>query len=288
MRDLLRPGALARRVLERLPTALEELRDLARTLNVKPPELLSTAIVEDYAGLGTRLAPYVQDASVFLTGMLHQGARILFEGAQGTQLDVDHGTYPYVTSSNTVAGNAAVGSGLGPTAIHSVLGVTKAYSTRVGAGPFPTELIGDLGEQLRQRGAEFGATTGRPRRCGWLDALVLRHAVRVNGLTSLAVTKLDVLAGLPSVRIATAYRLGERTVHELPGDLEDLEAAMPVYEDLPGWSDFGVVDGPGALPAAAQGFLKRVEELCGIPVSGVSVGPDRRQTFFPRDPFEKP
>ncbi|MBI5545360.1 MAG: adenylosuccinate synthase [Deltaproteobacteria bacterium] len=286
MRDLLDRTRLSRHVLERLPSAEEELRGLARQLGVEAPAMDSTAIVEDYAALGARLVRHVADASLFLAEALRQRRVLLFEGAQGTLLDVDHGTYPYVTSSNSVAGNAAVGSGVGPTALHAVAGVSKAYTTRVGAGPFPTELKDELGEHLRQAGHEFGSTTGRPRRCGWLDALVLRHAARVNGLGSLMITKLDVLRGLPLVRIAIAYRIGERVVHEFPGQLEDLAAAEPVYEDLPGWTeDLSHVSRVEDLPPTVRGYLKRIEQLCEVPVSCLSVGAERSQTLFTFDPF---
>jgi adenylosuccinate synthase len=283
-----RHGALARRVLERLPSAVEELKRLGQVIGQDPPEMLATAVTDHYLALGKRLERYVADGSLFLDRALKSGKLVLFEGAQGTLLDVDHGTYPFVTSSNTVAGNAAVGCGVGPTAIGAVLGVTKAYTTRVGAGPFPTELKDELGERLRQAGGEFGATTGRPRRCGWLDALILRYAARTNGLTSLALTKLDVLTGLPSVRIATSYRIGGRRVTELSLDLEDLEAAEPVYEELPGWTEsVASAKSLGELPKTVRQFVARIEEMIGIPVSCISLGPDRSETLFPRDPFER-
>jgi adenylosuccinate synthase len=286
MRDLLRPMALSRRVLERLPEVERELTYLTTRLGMPPPELLASAIADDYAALGARLRPYVRDASTFLDSAIRAGSTVLFEGAQGTLLDVDHGTYPFVTSSNCVAGNAAVGTGLGPRAIGAVLGVSKAYTTRVGAGPFPTELKDEIGERIRRVGNEFGATTGRPRRCGWLDALVLRYAVRVNSLSSLALTKLDVLAGMPSVRIATAYRLGNGTVTELPGGLDDLETAEPIYEELPGWEGpLSSLERFEDLPATAQAFVRRVEVLTGVPVALVSSGAEREQLVFRRDPF---
>ncbi len=286
MRDLLRPQVLSRRVLERLPEVEVELGQLSQRVGTPPPELLATAITADYLALGQKLSAYVRDASTYLDGAMRAGKKVLFEGAQGTLLDVDHGTYPYVTSSNCVAGNAAVGTGVGPTAIGAVLGVTKAYTTRVGAGPFPTELKDSLGERLRAAGGEFGATTGRPRRCGWLDALVLRYAVRVNGITSLALTKLDVLAGLPMVRIAVSYRIAGAEVAQLPSDVDDLEAAVPVYEDLPGWEGpLGELSRFEDLPANAQAFVQRIEALAGVPVSVVSSGAGREQMLVRRDPF---
>ncbi len=286
MRDLVSRARLSRCVLERLPEIERELAALAAAVGEKPPELLPSAIVEEGARLGERLAGYVKDASVFLFDAVKAGRKILFEGAQGTLLDVDHGTYPYVTSSNCVAANAAIGAGIGPGCLDEIWGIAKAYTTRVGAGPFPTELHDALGERLRQEGAEFGATTGRPRRCGWIDAVVLRHAARVNGLTGIALTKLDVLSGLPTLKIAVAYKIGDRTVRELPGDAEELAAAVPVYEELPGWSEpLTAVRSPGDLPAAVKTYVKRIEELVEVPVKCFSVGADRAQTMLLDDPF---
>jgi adenylosuccinate synthase len=195
-------------------------------------------------------------------------------------LDVDHGTYPFVTSSHATAGGAATGSGLAPRYIDEVIGVTKAYTTRVGLGPFPTELTGAEGDALRDQGGEFGATTGRPRRCGWLDALALRHAARVNGLDALAVTKLDVLSGLETVYIATCYRVGEEIVTEFPGRLDLLERAVPVYEEHPGWSEnLTAARTVEDLPEAARRYLHRIEEIADVPVSLISVGQSREQTI---------
>src|SRR5690349_4943415 len=204
VRDLLKAERLRKRIDERLPGVRDELRELCRAANEQPSELDAQKLQEEIAALGERLRPHVSDVSLFLAGQVQRGARILFEGAQGTLLDVDHGTYPFVTSSNCVAGNAAVGSGLGPTTIDKVMGISKAYTTRVGGGPFPTELNDEIGERLRKIGDEYGATTGRPRRCGWLDSVVLRYSARVNGLWGLALTKLDVLSGLPELKICTA------------------------------------------------------------------------------------
>ncbi len=207
VRDLLDAARLQRKVEERLTAALDELRLLAGRAGTELPSLDAGAIAREYAAFGVRLRPHVRDASLYLHGEARAGARILFEGAQGTLLDVDHGTYPFVTSSNCVAGNAAVGSGLGPTAIDGVVGISKAYTTRVGGGPFPTELKDALGDRLRKVGDEFGSVTGRPRRCGWLDGVVLRYAARVNGLSGLALTKLDVLSGLKELQLCTSYAL---------------------------------------------------------------------------------
>jgi adenylosuccinate synthase len=283
IRDLLDPARLARKVKERLPSACEELKRLGAAC-----DLDEGAIVKRYGELGQRIAIYAKDTSLWLDGALKAGKQLLFEGAQGTMLDVDHGTYPFVTSSNTVAGNAVIGCGLGPKAVNYVLGISKAYSTRVGGGPYPTELKDALGEKIRQIGGEFGATTGRPRRTGWIDALALRYAKRVNGLDSIAITKLDVLTGLETVKIAVAYKMNGKTLTEMPTDLEDLERCEAVYEELPGWTE--KVDHLRTwndLPANARAFLKRIEELVGVPVSGVSVGPDRGETILRENPFKR-
>jgi adenylosuccinate synthase len=235
---------------------------------------------------GRRLEPYVDHTERLLDHGLRDGKNVLFEGAQGTFLDIDHGTYPYVTSSNSVAGAACTGGGIGPTQIDRVLGITKAYTTRVGGGPFPTELTGRLGKRLREVGAEFGATTGRPRRCGWLDAVMLREAATVNGLTGLAVNKLDVLTGLDEVRIATAYRIDGKLTEEFPMTLGEVERAEPVYEGLSGWNDdISAVRRFEALPDAARGYIERIEVLTGIPVDLISVGPGRDETIARRLPF---
>ncbi len=286
VRDLLEADKLRRRVRERLTAVRDELTRLAKAAKVEDPDLDEGTIVGEYAAYGARLREFVGDGSLFLSEQVRKGARILFEGAQGTLLDVDHGTYPYVTSSNCVAGNAAVGSGLGPTAIDRVMGISKAYTTRVGGGPFPTELDNELGERLRKVGDEFGATTGRPRRCGWLDTVVLRYAARVNGLWGIALTKLDVLSGLESVRICTAYELDGQTVTEFPLDLDDLSRVKPVYEELAGWgkklSGARTLDD---LPEAALRYVRRVEEISGVPVVCVSVGADRGETILMSNPF---
>jgi len=286
MRDLLDIERLRRRVKERLPSALEEISHVARTAKAPEPLMEAEAIVSEYAVLGTRLKDFVGDGSLFLSEHARKGTRILFEGAQGTLLDVDHGTYPYVTSSNTVAGNAAVGSGIGPTAIDRVMGITKAYTTRVGGGPFPTELNDETGERLRKVGDEFGATTGRPRRCGWLDTVVLRYASRVNGLWGLALTKLDVLSGLDTLKICTAYELDGRRMTELPGELEDLSRVTPIYEELPGWEKpLASCRTLEDLPPTALRYVRRVEEMVGVPVVCISVGAERGETILLSNPF---
>jgi adenylosuccinate synthase len=271
-------GDLLRRTIEEKNTYLSAM--------LKEQTLDVDAIHHEYEALRHRLNPYVCDTAVYLHAALGDGKRVLLEGGQGTMLDVDHGTYPFVTSSNTVAANAATGTGVGPTAIDEVIGIAKAYSTRVGGGPYPTEQKGPVGEELRRIGQEFGATTGRPRRTGWFDAVAMRYAARVNGLDGLAIMKLDVLSGFPELKVAVAYRLDGKTIEEMPGDPEDLERCEPVYESLPGWSEplRGIRTWDG-LPASARTYLKRLEVLTGVPVMAVSVGPDREETILLRNPF---
>jgi adenylosuccinate synthase len=215
------------------------------------------------------------------------GNRLLFEGAQGALLDVDHGTYPYVTSSNTVAGAAAAGAGVAPQRLDYVLGITKAYATRVGSGPFPTELLDATGDQLRARGKEFGSVTGRPRRCGWFDGAALRRSVQLNGTTGLCITKLDVLDGLPTVRLCTGYRFDGTTTDILPFGADEVARCEPVYEDFQGWqeSTLGVRDWD-VLPKQARRYLERLSEVVGVRLDLVSTGPDREQTIVLRHPFD--
>jgi len=283
IRDLLDEQRLARKVKERSLAARDELQRLGAAASWKDEE-----VVARYADLGRKLKPYARDAALWLHRALQEGKSALFEGAQGTLLDVDHGTYPFVTSSNTVAGNAACGSGVGPTAIDTVIGVTKAYSTRVGGGPYPSELKDETGERLRKVGNEFGATTGRPRRTGWIDALALRYAARVNGLDGLAVTKLDVLTGFPEVKIAVKYRRGGETFDEMPGDLETLEQCQAIYESMPGWTER--LDGARRwedLPRNTRAYVDRVAQIVGVKVMAVSVGADRDETIILENPFRK-
>lgn len=244
------------------------------------------AILEEFLPYAEALRPHVANVSVVINEAVKNGENILFEGAQGTHLDIDHGTYPYVTSSNTVAGNACCGAGIGPTQIHSTIGIVKAYTTRVGRGPFPTELEDEIGDLIQKRGAEFGATTGRRRRCGWLDTVVLRNAARLNSLNGLAVTKLDILSGLETLKIATAYQYGNDRLVEFPPAVRVLEACDPVYEELPGWSeDISAAQEMEDLPDNARAYLKRIEELVEIPIQIVSVGPGRQETMVLEDPF---
>jgi adenylosuccinate synthase len=245
-------------------------------------------VIDSTLKLGERIRPMVADVSYLLDQAMKKGQRLLFEGAQGSLLDVDHGTYPYVTSSNTVAAAAAVGSGVGPQHLNYVLGITKAYTTRVGSGPFPTELTEDIGEQLRQRGQEFGSVTGRPRRCGWFDAAALRRAVQLNGATGLCITKLDVLDGLPTVRLCTGYRYEGRIVDILPFGADAVARCEPVYQDFPGWSKstFGM-RAWSDLPSGAQGYLSALSELAEVPIDLVSTGPERDQTIVLHHPFSE-
>jgi len=238
------------------------------------------AVMRALAEAWTRIQPWVTDVSLFLAQAQAAGRAILFEGAQGTMLDIDHGTYPYVTSSSATVGGVCTGLGVGPRAIGAVLGVAKAYTTRVGEGPLPTEIHGPLGEKLRESGQEFGAVTGRPRRCGWFDAVAVRYAVRVNGLDALAVTKLDVLDELDEIPICTAYRCRGRLLTEFPGDLAQVSAAEPVYETLPGWSrPTSGIRRFDDLPAEARRYLTRLEELTGVPIAIVSTGSAREDTI---------
>jgi len=244
------------------------------------------AIERQYTEFAKRLAPYVSNVSVVLQKAGRAGQRVLFEGAQGTHLDIDHGTYPFVTSSNTVSGNACGGSGVGPKDIDGVIGIVKAYTTRVGAGPFPSELFDETGDLIQKTGAEFGATTGRRRRCGWLDTVILNNAVRLNGLTGLAITKLDVLGELDEIKICTAYELNGQTIDAFPANLNHLAACKPVYETLPGWhQDIREIRRAEELPENARAYLARIETLSGVPIQMISVGPGRDETIVIENPF---
>jgi adenylosuccinate synthase len=241
-------------------------------------------VLEQLLAYGERLRPWVRDVSLMLNEAIRAGRSILFEGAQGTLLDIDHGTYPYVTSSNASIGGVCTGLGLGPQAIAGVMGVAKAYTTRVGEGPLPSELSGELGNRLRDSGNEYGAVTGRPRRCGWYDAVAVRYAVRVNGLDALALTKLDVLDGLERIEICTAYRCGSRTLTEFPSDVAQLAACEPVYESTPGWT----TPTRGArryqdLPENARRYIARLEDVTGVPAAIISTGSERDDTILRDD-----
>jgi len=271
---------------QRLKQAVDEKNRLFEALYHEPP-MSFDALLKQYNGYADVLAPHVVNSGRFLREAMARGKRLLFEGAQGTMLDIDHGTYPYVTSSNATVGGVCSGAGVPPSAIDRVIGVVKAYTTRVGEGPLPTEFPAALMERIRARGNEFGATTGRPRRCGWFDAVVARHAVWVNGCHSIAVTKLDVLDEMETIQICVAYQApavggagGAQRISEFPADLALLSSATPVYESLPGWcADTGEVERFEDLPAAAQRYLKRLEALLGVPICLISTGSKREQAF---------
>jgi len=245
-------------------------------------------IFDEYLQYKNRLEKYVKNTSLILHEEIKKGKHVLFEGAQGALLDLDHGTYPYITSSNTVAGNACAGSGIGPTMINSVMGVAKAYTTRVGEGPFPTELHDELGEKIRQRGGEYGATTGRPRRCGWFDAVVVNHSVRVSGIREMVITKLDVLNDFDTIKICVGYRVNGKVFHHVPSNLDILKRSEPVYEELGGWkTELKKTRNLKDLPLKAQQYLKRIEKLIGMKIAIVSVGSERNETIEVKSPILK-
>ncbi|MEN3027260.1 MAG: adenylosuccinate synthase [Chlorobiota bacterium] len=270
---------LHREMLEaKLRTNLEEYNALLRTL-YNAEELEIDAIVREYLEFDTFIDPYVTDTAALLAEALRQGKHIIAEGAQGALLDVDHGTYPYVTSSNPTSGGACTGLGIPPTAVTRIIGVAKAYTTRVGHGPFPTELTGPLGDRLRELGAEFGATTGRPRRCGWLDLVALRYSTMVNGITELALTKLDVLSHFSEIPVCVGYRLGTKRLRFFPPDCATLEKVEPEYALLPGWRQpLNGIASRKNLPAAAERYVSFIEEFLGIPIRMLSLGPEREET----------
>jgi adenylosuccinate synthase len=245
-----------------------------------------SAVLDEALAHGERLMPMMADVTSLLHEYRKTQARLLFEGAQGSLLDIDHGTYPFVTSSNTTAGGTATGSGFGPLFLDYVLGITKAYTTRVGSGPFPTELFDEIGLRLAERGHEFGATTGRPRRCGWFDAVALRTAVNINSLSGLCLTKLDVLDGLEEISVCVGYTNDSGETVANPIDAVDYENLRPVYETLPGWSESTVgLKSLDVLPANARAYISRLEELVGAPIDIISTGPDREETILLRHPF---
>jgi len=283
MRDLLRPARLRELVLANLDEMSPLIIHFGGTVP-SPAEI--GRWVDEAAAAGDKLAPYTGDASRYVARAIAEGKHVLFEGAQGCLLDLDHGTYPYVTSSSTIAAGACQSAGIGPTQIDAVVGITKAYATRVGAGPFPTELQNDIGERLRQAGGEYGATTGRPRRTGWLDLPALRMGARLSGMSSLALTKLDVRAGLPEVSVCVAYKLDGKELDEPPIDPDDIARAEPVYVELAGWDRLpadahDVVD----LPATARTYVDTIERMAGVPFCLISVGADRTETIRLTDPF---
>jgi len=255
---------------------------------LKEEPLRFSEIHDSYLRFRDRLGKYVRDTSAILHQAIEKGKPILFEGAQGTLLDLDHGTYPYVTASNTVAGNACAGAGIGPTMIDSIIGVAKAYTTRVGEGPFPTELKDELGERIRQRGGEYGATTGRPRRCGWFDAVVVSHSIRVNGIREIVLTKTDVLNDFEKIRICTGYRVNGKVLHQVPTNLRMLQNAEPIYEEMEGWKkEIRKAKRFSELPLHARRYIKRIEELVKARITMVSVGSERNETIVIKNPFLK-
>ena len=286
-RRALRVGDLTNE--QRLSSKLEEVLDfynfvLTKYFNEDAIDYQKS--LDDVRKLGQQLIPMIADTGTRLNELYTKGKNILFEGAQGTWLDIDHGTYPYVTSSNTTAGGAATGTGFGPCHFDYVLGITKAYTTRVGSGPFPTELHDDIGKHIAKVGNEFGATTGRARRCGWFDAVVLRRSAQINSLTGLCITKLDVLDELETIKVCTGYELNGKTVDVPPIGAEAFEGCKPIYEEHPGWKTSTV----GAtryddLPQKARDYLKRLEEVTGVPVDIISTGPDRAETIVMKNPF---
>ena len=288
VQDLMRPKRFAEQLAELLDYHNFMLTQYYRAAPVDFQQTLDASLA-----MAPRLASLVTDVPRALYDAHRDGANLLFEGAQGTLLDIDHGTYPFVTSSNCVAGAAAAGAGVGPSMLHYVLGITKAYTTRVGSGPFPTELydaeskLDPVGKHLATKGNEFGSTTGRARRCGWFDAAALKRAIQINGVSGLCVTKLDVLDGVEEVKLCTGYELDGKLCDILPAGAEETARCVPVYETLPGWKESTVgVKTLEALPAAARAYLKRIEEVCAVPVDMISTGPDRDQTIVLRHPFK--
>jgi len=281
MGDLLREKNLRKKI----NAALDEKNFLIEHRFHRPP-FDPDQVIEEYVEYGRKLKPHITDTSYVLFNRISAGSRILFEGAQGTLLDIDHGTYPYVTSSNVISGNVCCGSGVSPTSIEGIWGVMKAYSTRVGHGGFPTELSDSLGEEIRTRGAEFGATTGRPRRCGWLDMVVISYSIRLNGLTGIALTKMDVLTGISPLKICLGYELDGVVTDRVPADIGDLERVIPRYREVKGWDepleDCRSFDD---LPKNAKDYVETIEHLTGVPVTLVSVGPSRDQSILRKSPF---
>ncbi len=270
---------------EKLQHNLEEKNIYLDTL-LKEQPLEYQQIFDEYCRLRDRLAPHVTNTSRYLHKAITQGRKVLFEGAQGTMLDVDHGTYPYVTSSNTIAGAVCTGAGIAPQQIQNVIGISKTYTTRVGSGPFPTEEFGPAGEKLRRDGGEFGTVTGRPRRCGWFDAVVVRTAARLSGLSTMALTKIDVLSGLSTIRVCTGYTYQGQQYDEVPASTHTLENVTPVYEELPGWTEpLTHMRSLDALPHNARQYVERLEELVGVPVKMISVGAGREETILIRPTF---
>ena len=281
--DLLNAERFAEKLKENL-----DYHNFVLTNYLKAPAVDFQKTLDDALALVQRIRPMVADVSSALYAAHKAGANLLFEGAQGSLLDVDHGTYPFVTSSNCVAGNAAAGAGVGPNMLHYILGITKAYTTRVGSGPFPSELPTDhgVGKHLASVGHEFGTVTGRARRCGWFDAALLKRSVQINGVSGMCLTKLDVLDGIETLKLCTGYKLGDKTVDIFPVGAEEASLCEAIYEEMPGWSESTVgAKSMEALPVNARNYIKRIEELVGVPIDMVSTGPDREETIVLRHPF---
>ena len=273
---------------KKLDAAFEEKQEyITKILKLKA--LDKNSMFDKLAKMGAQIKPFVADVPVLLDSKMRQGKHLLFEGAQGANLDMDHGTYPYVTSSNTVAGQACVGAGIGPTKITSVIGICKAYTTRVGGGPLPTELSDEIGERLRAFGGEYGATTGRPRRCGWLDLVALRHSIRLSSISYLAITKLDVLSGLETIKVATAYKSGGTILENMPSNLDMYSDLELVFDELPGWDEpLNNIKSFDDLPKNCKAYVGYIEDKLGVKAAIVSVGPKREETIVLKNIFEKP
>lgn len=279
--DLLTPNVFKEKLSANLTTINFLLENFYKTAPLK-----ADAIYDEYMKYAERLFKYIADTDVIINNKIDSGENVLFEGAQGTLLDIDHGTYPFVTSSNTIAGGACTGLGVGPTKINRVLGIAKAYTTRVGEGPFPTELKDEIGESIRQKGGEFGATTGRPRRCGWLDMVILKYAIRINGLTGIALTKMDILDGMDKLKICVGYKHNGRLYEEFPKETEVLENCEPVYEEVEGWkeSTLGIKE-LDKLPENAKKYIKKIEEMLKTEVQIISTGQKRDEIIVLKEQF---
>ncbi|MEW6739454.1 MAG: adenylosuccinate synthase [Nitrospirota bacterium] len=281
MMDLLTPDVFREKLSANLTTINFLLENFYKAAPLK-----ADAIYDEYMKYAERLSKYIADTDVIINNKIDSGENVLFEGAQGTLLDIDHGTYPFVTSSNTIAGGACTGLGVGPTKINRVLGIAKAYTTRVGEGPFPTELKNEIGESIRQKGGEFGATTGRPRRCGWLDMVILKYSIRVNGLTGIALTKMDILDGMDKLKICVGYKHNGRLYEEFPKETEVLENCEPVYEEVEGWKESTLgIKGFDKLPANAKKYIKKIEEMLKTEVQIISTGQKRDEIIVLKEQF---
>ena len=281
--DLLEPELFIKKLTEIIEEKNFYLKNYFNTDTID-----ANLVIDEFLKIKEQLIPYIDDVSVLLYNGINKGKKILFEGAQGTHLDIEHGTYPFVTSSNTASANAACGSGLGPNQLNQILGIVKAYTTRVGSGPFPTELFDETGKKIQNKGVEFGATTGRQRRCGWLDMVMLRNAVRINGLTGLILTKLDVLDGLDEIKICNSYKYKDKIIKEFPVSIKVLENCTPIYESYQGWhDDISEISEYDKLPEPAKKYIKIIEKLSKVKIQIVSLGPDRKASIIREGFFEK-